>query len=481
MFSRLFKPPAGYTLIKTSELEEMKQTIKDLQKENQLLRQELQSLKDQISKTSKNSSKPPSSDGLKKSQSLRKKGQRNSGGQKGHPGHHLKAVAIPDHQIIHPVVNCLHCHLSLQESDILDYERRQVFDIPPLAIEVTEHQAEIKNCPFCGTVNKGNFPEGVSQFTQYGSRIKAIASYLTSYHYLSLERTQQFFTDLFNHSVSEGTIIQSSLHLAQSVEVSNQAILDQLAASDIVHFDESGIRVAGKLQWLHVASTPALTYYQVHPKRGGIAFESIGLLPQFQGRAIHDHWKSYFQYDCLHGLCNAHHLRELLFITEQYSQSWAREMSELLLEIHQCVEQFKPILSHLPTPTIEEFRQRYDEILKKGFRVNPPPKQSFTKKRGRIKQTPAKNLLDRLHDKKSETLAFMADFRVPFTNNLAERDVRMIKVKQKVSGSFRTQSGAEVFCAIRGYLSTARKNSINVLDAISQALEGNPYIPQTGN
>jgi transposase len=468
-----------YTRIKTSELEEIRSALKQLQEENAELKEELQRLKNQTSKNSKNSSKPPSSDGLKKTKSLRKKSTKKSGGQKGHPGHRLNPVSNPDHQLIHSVNECSTCQNNLQEIEVVDYDIRQVFDIPPLEIEVTEHCAEIKNCPVCDTINRASFPSSVTQETQYGLRLKALTCYLTNYQYLSLERTRQFFKDLFNHTIAEGTILKTSTQLVQQTKKSAEAIFELLVNASVVHFDESGLRVEGKLHWLHVASTKFLSYYQVHQRRGQEAFDDIGILPLFNGTAIHDHWKSYFNYDCFHGLCNAHHLRELLFISESYQQKWATQMSELLLEMLQAVDKAKLDQTLLSPVQRATFEKRYEKIIQKGRKANPkspPPKK---KKRGRPKQTPPQNLLDRLNDKKQSVLAFLYDFAIPFSNNQAEQDVRMIKVKQKISGTFRSFNGAENFAHVRSYISTARKNDIPILDAITQALDGDPYIPNS--
>jgi len=442
----------------------------------------IQSLRDQLAKNSQNSSKPPSSDGLKKprTRSLRRKTGRRSGGQKGHQGHTLKMVEQADHVQIHKASVCPRCATDLQTVEPCRYERRQMFDIPPVKIEVTEHQAEIKVCPECGERVKANFPSNVTQPVQYGPRIKAQASYLNNYQLIPLARTCETLGDFYGHAPAEALVLDANAAVADEIEASLDATKQQLIASDVAHFDESGLRVAGQLNWLHVASTDCLTYYGAHPKRGQEAMRAIGILPEFQGRAVHDHWKSYFVFhNCQHALCNAHHLRELLFVVDQYEQTWAEEMIQLLLDIKAEVDAAPADQMSLPPERLAHFERCYDELIVQGLQANPPPADPPPKKRGRKKQSPPKNLLDRLQQYKPQVLAFMYDLRVPFDNNLAERDVRMVKIKQKVSGTFRTRTGAKTFCAIRSYISTVRKHRLNVIDAIHDALTGNPFIPST--
>jgi transposase len=440
-------------------------------------------LQDQIQKKSRNSSKPPSSDGLKKprTRSLRKPGQRPTGGQPGHRGQTLRQVAHPDRVTVHEVEVCQTCHFSLEKVEEERREKRQVCAIPAVHLKVTEHQRVVKVGPPCGTVNMAAFPDDVSQPVQYGPQVKAHAASLTNYHFLSLERTAQFFEDVFGQPVSEGGIEHANVEGAAKVLPSHEAVKQHLLDAAVVNFDESGLRVDGKGQWLHVASTPELTYYAVHEKRGQVAMEELGIFPEFQGTAVHDHWTSYFSYTaCDHGLCNAHHLRELEFVSEQYQQNWAKEMGELLREINAAVNQTRPVRDQLEAHQLAEFERQYDAILERGFRAKPPPAEdeSQPKKRGKRKQSPPKNLLDRLQGKKPEVLRFMYDCRVPFDNNQGERDIRMMKVKQKVSGMFRTTAGAERFCRIRGYLSTARKQGVHVLDALKRAFQGTPFLPE---
>jgi len=440
----------------------------------------IQALRDQLVKDSHNSGKPPSSDGLKKprTRSLRQKGRRPKGGQPGHKGDTLKMVADPDHLAPHPVAACPHCQTDLGSIEPSGYEKRQVFDVPPVRLEVTEHQAEIKQCPGCGERVTGVFPTQVSQPTQYGPRLKAQASYLNNYHFIPLARTAELLTDFYGQGPTEPVVIEANQHLVEQTQPSLDRIKQQFVAAEVAHFDESGLRVEGKLHWLHVASTPALTHYHVHRKRGQAGMEAGGILPAFQGGAVHDHWSPYLKFDhCHHYFCNAHHLRELQFIIEQYHQSWAADMAQLLLAIKAEVEATPAPAMSLPPDRLAYYQTEYDKLIAKGLAANPPPDDRPPKKRGRTKQSPPKNLLDRLAKHKSGVLAFMSDFRVPFDNNLAERDVRMVKVKQKVSGTFRTQTGAETFCTIRSYISTVRKQGHNVIDALYNAFVGQPFMP----
>jgi transposase len=461
----------------TASLIELILEMQQIIAEQQIL---IQELGDQLAKDSHNSSKPPSSDGLKKpkTRSLRRKGQRPHGGQPGHKGDTLKQVAEPDHIERHPITACPHCQTDLTGIEPVDYEKRQVFDVPPVRLEVTEHQAEIKHCPGCEQKVKGQFPGHVTQPTQYGPRVKAQASYLNNYHFIPLARTEELLRDFYGQSPSEAVIIAANQQMVAQTKVSLESIKQQIIAADVANFDESGLRVAGKLHWLHVAGTDTLTYYHVHRKRGQEGMQAGGILPKFQGNAVHDHWKSYLNFDgCQHSFCNAHHLRELQFVAEQYQQSWAEEMAQLLRNIQTEVEITPAPAMSLSPERLTYYEDEYDKLIAKGLAANPPPAIPPPKKRGRPKQSPPKNLLDRLGTHKSGVLAFMYDFRIPFDNNLAERDVRMVKVKQKVSGSFRTQEGADTFCKIRSYISTVRKHEHNVIDAMYNAFMDQPFMP----
>ena len=457
----------------TAQVEEL---AAQLEKQAEMLK----ALQARLSKNSRNSGKPPSGDGYGKENrttSLRKSGQKSNGGQPGHRGHTPERSENPDHTETHKPDECTNCRTSLEDVSAVGEEERRVYDIPAIGIEVTAHRAEIKICPGCGTENRGEFPENVERGVRYGSGVKTWAAYFGNRHHIPLERAAQIFEDLTGHGISEGSLPKASEELSESVRPSTGATAELPRDAEILKADETGLRVKGKLHRLHAASADLLAHYEVHEKRGKDAMDAAGILGEFKGTAVHDHWKSYFGYrNCSHALCNAHHLRELEFIGRQYEQAWAGDMAALLLEIKEEVGKLKPDRDGFGSEEIGNFERRYDEIVNRGFADNPftPPKE---KKRGKVEKTPPLNFLTRLRDYKAETLAFMYDFRVPFDNNAAERDVRMMKVRRKVSGCFRTLEGAERFAGIRGYISTARKNSRNIFEAIKDAFLGNPFIP----
>lgn len=438
-------------------------------------------LESQLSKNSRNSHMPPSSDKFNKPcpKSLREKTGRSTGGQEGHKGHTLKMSERPDYIIDHPVARCEKCDRSLKDEPPYDAESRQVFDLPPIKIEVTEHRAEIKTCPRCGHINRAMFPQGVNAPVQYGYGLKSVIIYLRNYQLLPYQRTAELLCDLFNINLSQGTMGNITRSSSDILKQPLKQIADLIAESPIAHFDETGCRVLGKPHWMHVASNLKLTYLEVRQKRGREAIDDIGIFHRFKGRAIHDSFNSYFQYGGLHGLCNAHHLRELTYLHEREDQPWAKQMKDCLRDIKKAVYNAKGTTDHLSRDETMRFETLYRLILEAGCYQNPPPERISRGKNtvGRQKKTKARNLLERFERRKKEILAFMYDFNVPFDNNQAERDIRMAKVQQKISGTFRSEQGAVDFCRIRSYISTARKNSVNTIEAIFNSLIGKPFIP----
>ncbi len=438
------------------------------------LEDRIKELEDQISKNSRNSSKPPSTDGVDKPspKSLRKKSGRPIGGQKGHKGTNLKMVATPDTVQRHNVKVCACCQKSLKRRDVMYIERRQVYDIPPLEMKITEHQAEIKRCT-CGHINRADFPNGVNHHVQYGPNIKGLLVYMQDYQLLPYERTKEFVEDLLGHQLSAGTLYNVRSNAFDQLATFEDRLKAVLTAAVVAGFDETGIRVTTQCMWLHSCSTAQHAYYQAHTKRGEEAMNEIGILPVFKGTAVHDFWKSYFQYGCKHGLCNAHLLRELIFIKERFGQDWADELIALLLKMkaakEKAMDKGKQSLSEA---TLKRYRSLYDTLVNKGLNANPhttPPK----KKRGRDKKSKPRNLIERFRDYANDILRFLYDFKVPFDNNFSERDLRMMKVKQKISGCFRSFDGAKFFARIRSFIITARKQNVSAFNALKNLFTDN--------
>jgi transposase len=446
-------------------------------------------LEGQLAKNSRNSNRPPSSDWqppsfapAQRTQSLRGKSGKKPGGQVGHEGATLEMSDRPDRIVVHEVTRCSSCGHGLGGRPVESVKRRQVREIPPLHVEVIEHQGEVKTCPRCACVTEAEFPGEALQRVQYGSRLSALATYLMQGQFLPVERTEEFFQDVFGQSLSAGFLSSLSQRAFQSLEKVETAIQSALLQSEVAHFDESGMRCEKDGFWLHEASTLEWTYYGISPKRGGEAMAAMAILPRFSGIAVHDHWWPYFGFTgCAHALCNAHHLRELTYTAEVLRESWAQGMKDLLKAIHAKVERAKEHGKESLSPYLKrKFQESYDRLLLEGEQyhnleelVHPLPQVG----KGRKKQRPGKNLVDRLRDHRKETLAFMEDFRVPFTNNQAERDIRMCKLKQKISGCFRSLAGAKAFCRIRSYLSTARKQGLGAMAALQDVFQ-NAIRPQ---
>lgn len=459
-----------------THIQELERTIAE-QKET-ILR-----LEHRLHQNSQNSHNPPSSDRYHKPQpkSLRRPSGRPVGGQKGHPGHTLHPVVDPDRTVRHRPKRCAQCHHALDGVTPTEWERRQVFDLPPMKLEVTEHQAAKTVCPQCAHLNQASFPNGVTSPTQYGPQIRAFAVYLRQFQLIPCDRTRQLLEDLCGCSLSTATLEHWSRACYQRLAPITEGIHDQLRSASVLHSDETGVRVNSKRQWLHVASTPDLTAYRVHPKRGKEATDAMGILPGFLGRLIHDFWATYFRYrTCTHGMCIPHIERELAAVSEQTGHAWPQALTLLFHTAFGIVEQARAEgAMALPTEQRMKLHEDYRTLVARGKRENPLiPSPQSPARRGRKKQTKAQNLLDRLDEHETSVLAFVDDLGVPYSNNQAEQDIRMVKVQQKVSGAFRTPEGADIFCRVRGYISTARKQGHSVIDALRGVFEGTPFIPR---
>ena len=435
-------------------------------------------------KDSHNSHLPPSSDRFARpptrTSSLRSKSDRKPGGQPGHEGSTLYQVSDPDQILVHSVAACQFCQHDLQAEPVLQVERRQVWDLPPKHVVVWEHQSEQKYCPRCQQITKAVFPDGVTAPVQYGPAFGAVAVYLVQQQLLPYERACETIQDLLGPTMTVGTLKGLIERCAQQLAPVEAQIKAHLHTAEVLHQDETSLRVGGKRLWMHVSATSTLTHYAVHAKRGQAALEAIGILAGFEGISVHDGWASYWLYACLHALCNVHHLRELTWLHECYHQQWAGEMKTLLCLMHTAVQQAKAAgLVGLEPTEVADWKAQYAALLAQGWQANPPdpPPEAQAVRRGRPKQHPARNLLTRLSQHQDAVLRFLDNFAVPFDNSQAERDIRMVKVQQKVSGGFRSLAGAEAFCRIRGYLSTMRKQGGQVLTALELALAGHPVSP----
>jgi transposase len=446
--------------------------IEHLRQENEILRgglkqallaidflqERVKELERQKAKESHNSSLPPSSDRLVRvPKSLRQKSGKKAGGQLGHRGHHLPQVEAPDEVLIHPVEKCDHCQHDLREQPANYPERRQVMDLPEKRLWVKEHRVQEKDCPHCAHVTRASFPPEVKAAAQYGQGIAAlaVAVYLVEGQVVPYARASQVLQDVLGVQLSAGSIASFLQHCHEALAPVEQQLKVTLHQQPLLHLDETPMRVGTTHRWVHVSGTQHLTYYASHLKRGGEALEAIGIVTDYQGTIVHDGWTAYQAYPCQHALCNVHHLRELTFIEEQYHQEWAKQIKELLLEKKTAVENATLAgKRELDVLALGRFHRRYELILTAGYQANPPPAPIKKTHGGHTKQHPARNLLDRLWRYKWHVLAFLIDFTVPFSNNQAERDLRMVKVQQKVSGCFRTEQGLTRFCRIRSSLST---------------------------
>jgi transposase len=445
------------------------------------LRAEVAGLKARLAANSRNSSRPPSSDGLAKPpapKSLRRKSGRKPGGQPGHEGRHLERVERPGEVIVHVPARCGGCDGDLSDGEPVGEEARQVFDLPAVRLAVCEHRAQQRRCA-CGHVTTAAFPAGVGAPTQYGPRMRALAIYLIAAQHLPYQRAAQLLADWLGAPLSPATLVGFVKDGAADLDEFLDLVHEQIVDSPVVHFDETGARAGGRLRWLHCASTETLTFYALHDRRGTEGIDHTGVMPRFRGIAVHDGWPQYRAYtSATHALCNAHHLRELLAIIEQSSdtQSWASQIDALLRALHEEVKAAGE--DWLDPWVLARYRAAYEQIIALGHHQNPVPTVR-TGKRGPIGRSPSANLLRRLDEQREQVLRFAHDFQVPFDNNLVERDIRMIKIQQKISGSWRTTTGADHFLALRAYISTTRKQGRDTLDALARLASHTPWLPAT--
>ncbi len=439
-------------------------------------------LENQLGKNSHNSSKPPSTDGFNRPPKIipnnREKTERKAGGQEGHKGHTLEFATKPDEIIIHQTSHCLVCGKQFTEEGVL-YERRQTVEIPPISLRYIEHQAYDHHC-CCGERTRTPFPEEIPPGIHYGATVQGLALYEQVHQLQPAERTSEFFEDLFGGGPKAGTLNGLMERIAPHLSDYEAEVKKQLLASPVMGNDETSIRVNKTNHWLHTHSTDSLTYYHLSSKRGVVGMQEGGILEAYRGISEHDHYQSYFCFPQLqHALCNEHHLRELLGVYESTKQLWADQMRNLLRACcHQVKEAKKEGLTSLSPTELAAIEKRYQELIEAGKQVNPKEvRDPKSDKRGKVKQTPAYNLLHRLSDHQTETLRFLYDFRVPFGNSQSERDIRMCKLKQKISGCFRSAKAAKAFFRIRGYLSTMRKLGHNAFDALQALVRGTPIMP----
>ena len=456
--------------------------IEELRAEVVELRAEVADLKRRLAQNSRNSSRPPSSDGLSKPppKSLRRPSGRKPGGQQGHPGGHLAKVAVPDEVVDHVPSVCAGCEGDLRAGQVVGHLARQVFDLPEIRLWVSEHRAHRRRC-VCGHETTAAFPDAVSGPTQYGPRVRALGLYLVSYQHLPYVRAAQLLSDWIGAPVSTGTLAAFIARGAEDLGPFLDEVHARITAAPVAHFDETGARAQGLLRWLFCACTEEATSYSLHDKRGFDGLDHAGVLPRFTGVAVHDGFKPYRNYtNVQHALCNIHHLRELLGVIEQQpddpQQLWAVRMDRLLRDLHAAVQRTRASgQDWLDPDELAGYRAAYQQIIALGNHHNPA-RTIPTGKRGVIMQTPARNLLVRLDRDREHVLRFAHDFRVPFDNNLAERDIRMIKLQQKISGCWRTITGAEQFLALRAYLSTARKNQQPIAHALTALATRDPWL-----
>ncbi len=426
---------------------------------------------------SKTTHAPPSSDPRPKPRSQRRKTGKKSGGQPGHPGHRLEPVDKPDHTVIHKVTQCKKCHRDLANKEAIGYTTHQVFDLPKTPLVVTANLMEHKEC-CCGEITIASAPPEAEQPTQYGPRLAGLAIYLHLQHFVPLKRTADIIETLTGSRVSEGWIQSCQQRVNSRLDPFIAAVTAGLRVAKVVCCDETGFRFTGQRFWLHVCCTSLLTLLLCHRKRSAEGTTALDVLPGYTGVAVHDHLPSYNKFTtCSHSFCNEHHVRELDGAFDRDKADWAERMKVVLYDALDLKHRYHDHDQDIPPDQIAAISTRYEKCLQDGYAATPEPPPKLGKKVGRPKRGKTLCLLDRLKDHKTETLRFLHDRHVPWSNNQAERDIRAIKIQQKISGGFRTESGAVEFCRIRSYLSTTGKNGVDPCEAIAFALRGNPWLP----
>jgi transposase len=452
-------------------LESLEATVLTLAADNARLRANL-------GMSSKNSSKPPSSDGYAKPapKSRRQRSGKKPGKQPGAPGKNLAPVDDPDEIVNHTPEHCEECGDDLFGAAVTGEVRRQVFDLPPVEVATVEHRAQRKRC-HCGHETTAPFPPQATGPTCDGPNLRALVCYLVVRQHIAIKRVAELLADGYGIAVSTGTIVAIVHEGATRLDAFLASLRDQLGQADVVHADETGLRVEASLFWVHSVSTKLLTLYHLDKKRGTKAMDAIGVLEHLSGVVVHDGWSPYRKYTAVrHALCNAHHLRELDAVAEVQGQGWANDMMALLADTwHRVLERKELGASSFSASELVSIRHAYDAIIAAAHAANPPVAQ--TGKRGRPKKSKAGNLLGRLDTYADDVLRFTTDFRVSFDNNEAERQVRMVKVQQKVSGGFRTKEGAIAWLAVRSYLATVMKHGVNPLGALRRLMIADPWMP----
>lgn len=453
-----------------NEIQELKELvgrlldrIARLEAENAELKRENAELRRRVGLKSHNSHKPPATDGLSKKPAIPKESGKKNGGQEGHAGKTLRRVENPDEIVVHHAAQCRHCERKFSEADVATIiQKRQVFDIPLPKIEVTEHQLGEISC--CGERYYGEFPAAVKSSVQYGAKIKGMSVMLNNEYRLPLEKVEQLLGEVYGVSFNQGTMMSANAECYEKLEPLENQIKEEVLASETAHFDETGLRIEGKLHWLHVASNNLWTYLFTHSKRGKLALESgQSIIKDYQNWAVHDGWESYFKFEnCQHILCNAHLLRELENLKESGS-AWGKEMQEYFFKLYEASEKGQKVLTNRA-----EWETQYQQICAKGELEEPLPE---SRKKGRPKNSVGRNLLNRLKKYQTGIMEYAFRTGIPFTNNQAERDIRCVKIKQKISNSFRTQTGANNYARIQGFVSTLKKQTMNILTSLVHVFE----------